>query len=160
MAGMVDDHTLPVAALTVQAPTHLVPAALSGPYPLLALLRASALLRPTLDDATGAVRLALSLQLEQAAGGAPLVDAAVLLAREGQGRQQAAQISDRHGRVSFGWGAATLAAAVAPTLQLTVYLVDDGHVRGIAAAPLRLLPPCTDATRAIARHRFTFALPI
>lgn len=160
MPGMVDDDALRITALTVQGPVRLVPTALTGPYPLLPLLRASALLRPTLDDASGTVRVALSLRLLQAAGGAPLADAAVLLARDGDGAQQAAQISDRQGQVCFSWGAATLGAALSPALQLTVYLVDDGHVRGIAAARLRLLPPAqADATRGLARHQITLDTP-
>lgn len=160
MPAMVPDEQFPVMPLTVCGPAQLAPRALSGPYPLLALLRASALLRPALDDSTGAARVALSLRLRQAADGAPLGEAAVLLARDTPGTAQAAQISDRQGQVCFSWSGASLAAAVAPALQLTIYLVEHGHVCGIAATPLQLaLPAAATASRGLARHTFTLSPP-
>jgi hypothetical protein len=161
MPGMVDDKTFPVTRLTVQGPRHLEPHALSGPYPLLSLLRASALLRPALDDTSGAARVALSLRLLQSDGGQPMAEAAVLLARDTAGAPQAAQISDLHGQVCFSWSAATLADAVEPPLQLTIYVVEHGHVRGIAAVALRLQrPSAAEGARGLARHQFTLSTPI
>lgn len=162
MPGMSTPTPSPAALLTVQAPARLTPRGLAGPYPLLSLLRASALLRPTLDDATGPARVALSLTLVQAEGGRPAEWAAVLLSRgEGAPPQQAAQIADRHGVVCFGWSGPTLAEALRPALTLSVYLIDDGHVRGIASAPLAIVagPQAGAVTHGLARHTLTLDPP-
>lgn len=109
-----------------------------APYPLLALLARSALLREDLRGVHAGVALDLNLQLLDAASGAPLVDAAVYLHQDSPVTLRGVQLSGADGQVHLRTlrpraghdGRAVIALQVCPTR--------DGEVRAIANVRLCL----------------------
>lgn len=137
-----------VVDLPAPPPLLLQPSATAGPYPLLTLLQASVLLRPSLDDAEGPARLHLALRLQDAQTGLPVRAAAVLAARRARPGSGAVQVSDAHGRLGFHWQGAGARDLLQTPLDLVTYLTRDGHVCALGSTTLHLpaAPPSHQAT--------------
>lgn len=153
-----------VVDLPAPPPLLLQPTATAGPYPLLTLLQASALLRPTLDDADGPAQLHLALQLHDAQTGVPVRAAAVLAARRALPGSGAVQITDAHGRLGFRWRGAGARDLLHTPLDLVTYLTRDGHVCALGSATLSLPPappghPATDPLRLQVQLHVTLPAP-
>lgn len=119
-------------------PTVLKARRTRAPYPLLALLRRSALLRADIRGGHPGTVLHLHLQLLDAGCGAPIADAAVYLHQQSPVALRGVQLSDASGHVHLRTLRPAPGADGRACLELQVCLNEAGQVRAIANTRLCL----------------------
>lgn len=108
------------------------------PYPLIALLARSALLRRDVRGAHPGLLLDLHLQLVDAAGGAPLAEVAVYLHQDSPAELRGVQLSDAQGRVHLRTLRPRPGLDGAAHIALQLCATHDGEVCAIAQLRLAL----------------------
>lgn len=109
-----------------------------APYPLLALLAHSALLRDDITEGCTGTALALNLRFVEAGTGAPIVNAAVYCRQASPAPLRGVQVTDPSGRVRLRTLLPEAQTDHAGLIELQICLNDRVHVSAIANTRLHL----------------------